>query len=161
MEQYIKLFKSFIYAFKGIISCVKNERNMRIHLVCCVYMYSILVFSDWWTLSATQWALIFICSAVVMMGELINTAVENAVDMVTREQNEFARKAKDAAAGAVLVAAVFSVLTGVAVLWQPEAFQAMLGYFKTHILMLVVFVLSLVPATLFIFFGFGNDDKNS
>ncbi|MCQ2463905.1 MAG: diacylglycerol kinase family protein [Clostridia bacterium] len=159
MEEYKKLFKSFFYAFRGIENYIKNERNMRIHLVCCIYMYSILIFSGWWTLSAVQWALIFIGSAVVLAGELVNTAVENTVDMFTNEKNEYARRAKDAAAGAVLVSAIFAVLTGIAVLWQPQAFNAMFGYFKTHILSLAVFVISLAPATLFIFFGFGNSEN--
>lgn len=161
MEKYRQLFKSFGYAFRGIADCILNERNMRIHLVCVIYMYGFLGLSDWFVLSSTQWAVIFLANALVFMGELINTAVENVVDLVTKEESDLARRAKDAAAGAVLVAAVFAVLTGVSVLWQPEAFRQLFTYFKTHLPVLAAFAVSIGVATLFIFFGIPGGKRGS
>ncbi|MGN0468063.1 MAG: diacylglycerol kinase family protein [Acutalibacteraceae bacterium] len=159
MEHYKALFKSFFYAFRGIVSTVRTERNMRIHLTCMIYMFSILIFSDWFVLSKGDWCAIVLACALVVCGELINTAIENVVDMVTDEYNEFAKKAKDAASGAVLVGAVGAVAVGLVVLLQPQAFKAMYHYFVQNPLMFLLFVLSLIPATLFIFLPFSSKEK--
>ncbi len=145
------LIKSFGYAFSGIFTCIRNERNMRIHLSVATYMFGFLGFFDWFTVSRTQYALLFIMCAVVMAGELVNTAVEQAVDLACRERNPFAKTAKDCAAGAVLISALFAVCCGIAVLWQPEAFRAMFAYYRTHWYMLLVLALSLAGTFLFIF----------
>ena len=153
MEHYKKLFMSFTYAFKGIFRTIANERNLRIHLTCVVYMVSILLFTDWFTLSRTDWAVLMLACSGVIGGEIVNTAIENAVNLASKEYTEYGKIAKDAAAGAVLVSAVFAVIVGVIILFQPEAFKAMFEYFKENLHMLAVLALSIIPATLFIFFG--------
>lgn len=153
MKHYRDLFKGFFYAFRGVFSTVKTERNMRIHITCIIYMLSILLSTDWFVLSKGDWcALIFAC-ALVLSGEVVNTAIENTVNMVTKEYNEYAKKAKDAASGAVLINAIFAVIIGLVVLLQPQAFKAMFEYFTQNPMMLALFVLSIILATLFIFFG--------
>lgn len=127
---------------------------MRIHLVCVVYMFSILLSTDWFTLAKSDWCVLLLASALVLSGEIINTAIENAVNLETREYNELAKKAKDAGSGAVLVNAVFAVIVGLVVLLQPQAFRQMYHYFVDNPLMFALFVLSIIPATLFIFYGF-------
>ena len=159
MDNYIKLFKSFFYAFRGIISTVNTERNMRIHLTCIIYMFGFLLLGDFFTLTKGDWCAILIACALVLSGEVINTAIENVVDMVTKDYNEYAKKAKDAASGAVLINAIFAVIIGLVVLFQPEAFKAMFEYFKENIMMLALLVLSIIPATLFIFFGLPTGKK--
>jgi diacylglycerol kinase len=153
MNEYKKLFRSFIYAFQGIGYVIKHERNFRIHLSCIIYMFSILLFSDWFTLTRTDYAVLLITSALVLSLEIVNTAVENAVNLYGEEHTKFGKIAKDAGAGAVLIAAIFAVLTGIAILLQPDAFMNMYVYFKDNPLMFVVFVLSIIPMTLFIFWG--------
>ena len=54
---------------------------MRVHLVCMIYMYSYLLIYDFFEVSRTQFAIIFIANAIVVMGELFNTAIEAVVDM--------------------------------------------------------------------------------
>ncbi len=154
MEHYLKLFRSFRYAFEGIFNTIKAERNLRIHITCLIYMFSILGFTDWFTLTRTDWAVLLIASGTVIAGELFNTAVENAVNLASEEKTEYGKLSKDAAAGAVLISAIFAVLCGIAILFQPEAFRRMFEYFISNIPMLIIAVLSLIPATLFIFFGF-------
>lgn len=148
------LFRSFKYAFEGIFSSVLSERNMRIHIVCMIYMYSFLSLTDWFVLSRTDWAILFIANAIVVMGELINTAIESAVDLATKEIKPLAKKAKDAAAGAVLVGAIFAVCTGIALLLQKEAFIKLYTYFSTHMVSLMIFIASLILACIFILKGF-------
>lgn len=156
MKNYRDLFKSFFYAFRGIVSTIQTERNMRIHLICIVYMFSILSLTDWFELTRLDWVTLVFASALVIAAELFNTAVENAVNLATGEHNEFAKKAKDAASGAVLVCAIGAVAVGLFVLLQPAAFSAMYHYFYSKPLMFALFALSIIPATLFIFFGFGK-----
>lgn len=163
MEKIKCLLLSFKYAFCGIWTAIKNERNMRIHTVCMIYMYSFLIFTDWFVLTSRDWALIFIANAIVIMGELVNTAVESVVDLVTSEKKPLAKIAKDTAAGAVLVGAIFAVLVGISVLGQKEAFIKLFDYFSTHIFSLVIFVISFVLACVFMLCGFpkrkGKEEK--
>lgn len=160
MENYIKLFKSFFYAFRGIVSTINTERNMRIHLTCIVYMFGFLLFGDFFVLSKGDWCAILIACALVLSGEVINTAIESIVDMVTQEYNEYAKKAKDAGSGAVLINAVFAVIIGLIVLFQPEAFRKMYIFFSDNLFLFVLLLLSIIPATLFIFFGLPKGRKS-
>lgn len=147
------LLKSFVYAGNGILWCLKNERNMRAHFSLCVYMYAYLLIYDFFTLSKTEWAIILLCNALVFSLEIVNTAVEKAVDLATEKQNPLAKISKDAAAGAVLVSAVFSVIVGLVILLQPDAFRAMAEYYKERIYLLVILALSLVLTFVFIIKG--------
>ena len=159
MESYKKLFLSFFYAFRGVAVSIGTERNLRVHLVCLCYMLGFLLGTDWFVLSRTDWALLLLAAGTVLAAELVNTAVEHAVDLATSEFTEHAKRAKDAAAGAVLVCAVFAVVVGLCILLQPEAFRQMFAYFKAYPGMLVLFVSSIVPASLFIFLPFGKKQK--
>ncbi len=153
MEHYKKLFMSFVYAFKGIFRTIVNERNLRIHITCVVYMVSILLLTDWFTLSRTDWAVLMLACGSVIGGEIVNTAIENAVNLASKEYTEYGKVAKDAAAGAVLISAIFAVIVGIIIMYQPAAFKAMYEYFTENPFMFAVFLISLIPATLFIFFG--------
>lgn len=154
------LIKSFGYAFRGIYQALKYERNMRIHFVCMIYMYSFLAVYDFFEITRTQLAIIFLANAAVIAAELVNTAVERTVDLASEKRTENGKIAKDTAAGAVLVCAIFAVATGIAILGQPEAFSEMFAYYREKPVMLAVFVLSIIPSTVFIFKGFSKDSAN-
>lgn len=145
------LWKSFGYAFAGIARTIRTERNMRIHLTFMVYMFTYLTVYDFFVVSRAQYALLFLSCALVLAGELINTAIENVVDLVEQKKNDFCKIAKDAAAGAVLVNALFAVAVGIAVLYQPPAFRALFDYYRTHPVMIAVLALSIAASLLFIF----------
>ena len=155
------LLKSFGYAFRGVFYALKHERNMRIHFVCMIYMYSFLLITDFFKITRTQFAIIFLANALVVSLELVNTAVERTVDLASTEWTANGKAATDTAAGAVLVSAIFAVLTGIMIMWQPEAFLGLYGYFKGHILYFVLFLLSLAVAFAFIFKGFPQMKKKS
>ena len=139
---------SFVYAIRGIFYCLHHERNMRIHFVCMAYMYFFLLGFDFFQLSRTQFAIIFLANAAVIMGELINTAVERTVDLHSKGKHPLAK-----AAGAVLVAAIGAVAAGVALLWQPPAFRALYQYYASHPGSLALFAASLVFSFAYIFIG--------
>lgn len=154
------LIKSFGYAFSGIFEALRYERNMRIHFVCMIYMYSFLFVYDFFEITRTQLAVIFLANMAVVAAELINTAVERTVDLASEEYTENGKVAKDTAAGAVLVCAIFAVATGIAILGQPEAFSQMFLYYRENPVMLFVFILSIILTTVFIFKGFGKASKD-
>ncbi len=144
--------KSFVYAFRGIVFAVANERNMRVHLCCLGYMMFFLLRYDFFEVSRTQAAILALAAALVIVAEYINTAVERAVDTASKgETSESARIAKDTAAGAVLVATFFAVAVGIIILYQPAAFSALFAYWMANPLSLVLFALSFVVAVLFMF----------
>ncbi len=147
------LLKSFVYAFRGITYCIAHERNMRIHLCFAVYMFGFLTVHDFFEVSKTQLALLFFVCGCVMALEAVNTAVEKAVDLSTDEINQITKISKDAAAGAVLIAAIAAVAVGISILWQPEAFIKMFVYYKENIPVLVGFILSFAASVIFVFAG--------
>ena len=144
--------KSFVYAFKGVAFGILNERNMRVHFTCLAYMAFFLLRYDFFQVSRTQAAILAIAAALVIVAEYINTAVERAVDTASKgERSENAQIAKDTAAGAVLIAALFSVVVGIIILYQPLAFKALFAYWAANPLSVVLFVLSFIVTTLFMF----------
>lgn len=110
------LYKSFRYAFEGIFTGIRKERNMKIH---CMAMILVIIAGIVFRISAIKWCICLILFALVMSLELVNTALEAVVDLVTEERKPLAKLAKDTAAGAVLTAAIFSAITG-CILFIPE-----------------------------------------
>lgn len=103
------LHKSFGYAFEGIFTCIRNERNMKIHIT----VAALVVIAGWILgLSVTEWCICLGLFGLVMALELVNTAVEAVVDLVTAERHPLAKTAKDTAAGAVLIAAIMAAIVG-------------------------------------------------
>ncbi len=151
--EFAKFFKSFTYAFSGVKYCLKKERNLRFHIVFLCYMFGILLSTDWFTLTRTDYAVLAVVSALVITSEVINSAVENAVNLASEEYTQYGKIAKDAAAGAVLVAAVFAVVTGFVILFQKDAFVSMYNFFINKPQMFLILLVSLIPALIFIFWG--------
>lgn len=106
------LIKSFACAVKGIIWVAASQRNMKIHLAAAA---AVLVAAIRFEINCLEAALVFFAMALVMVAEMVNTAVEKTVDLVTTEYHPLAGRAKDAAAGAVLLSACFSVVIGIIV----------------------------------------------
>lgn len=106
------LLKTLSYGFNGIFYTLRHERNMVIHfLVMILVIIAGIVFK----ITFVEWGICFVLFALVLSLELMNTALENVVDLVTEEKKAKAKVAKDAAAGAVLVAALFSVIIGISI----------------------------------------------
>ncbi len=151
MKDVKSLFKSFVYAFKGFGWMITHERNFRIHLTCLVYMFYYLLRYDFFTVSRTEFAILLLASGLVIGGEMINSGIEKADDSVSKEKKDTIAVSKDVSAGAVLVFAVFAVLCGVAILWQPEAFKMLFEHYSENPIYILWFVLSVAVFTLFIF----------
>lgn len=103
------LYQSFRYAFEGIFAGIKKERNMKIH---CTAMVLVIIVGLVVKLSTVEWCICFILFGLILALELVNTAVEAVVDLVTEEKRPLAKLAKDTAAGAVLIAAIMAAIAG-------------------------------------------------
>jgi diacylglycerol kinase (ATP) len=103
------LVTSFNYAFEGIIYVVRTQRNMRVH-----FAGALLVLPLGVALGVTRFELLALLLSVsfVLIAEMLNTALEKAIDVATNSFDPLARTAKDVAAGAVLVAAVNATFVG-------------------------------------------------
>ncbi len=102
-----KQARSFRNAFRGIVVAIQQETHCKIHLLATI---AVIVLGILLHIALNERIVIFICIAMVWCLELINTAIENIVDMVSPERQERARNIKDIAAGAVLFAAICSVI---------------------------------------------------
>lgn len=105
--------RSFEHAYRGLIYAVRTQRNMRFHVVVAalVLVASLLV-----GVSKLELAVLVLVIVVVFVTEMINTALEFAVDLVTKEYHPLAKLSKDVSAGAVLVSSVGAVLVGYLIL---------------------------------------------
>lgn len=104
-----KLINSFKYAFNGIISATKTERNLKIHLSIATL---VIIFGIIFKLNKIEWLICLICIMSVISAELINTAIEITVDIAMPKINNNAKRAKDISAASVLILAIFSALIG-------------------------------------------------
>lgn len=101
--------RSFGHAFRGLKVLLQTQANARIHAVATVLVLAAgLMFG----ISLLEWALIVLAILCVWVAEAINTAIEFLVDLASPEAHPLAGNAKDAAAGAVLVAAIGAALIG-------------------------------------------------
>jgi diacylglycerol kinase (ATP) len=112
----IERLTSFRDAFHGIGTLLKYEHNARIHLFIFVI---VIIAGILLRIPGTEWLAIFFVSGLVFMSECFNTAVEYLSDLITDEENENIRKAKDVAAAGVLISAAISAVTGL-IIFVPE-----------------------------------------
>jgi diacylglycerol kinase len=106
------LFASFGCAVQGIFQAFRQEANLRIHFAAAALAATAgFVFK----LSAGEWAVLLLAITLVIFAELINTALEANVNLVTKKRRPEAKLAKDAAAGAVLFTTFNAVLIGLLV----------------------------------------------
>ncbi len=101
---------SFRFAFQGLADVLRSQPNARIHLVITVLVTGA---GFYFGLSRLEWVAVTICIALVSGLEALNTALEYLTDLVSPEYHSLAGKAKDAAAAAVLLAALGAVVVGV------------------------------------------------
>ena len=103
------LLDSFNNAIKGIIETARTERNMKIHLTVAVLVLIACFFFD---ISKIEVLIVGICVTMVIAAQLINTAIEAAIDMTTNYYHPLAKVAKNAAAARVFITAVGAVICG-------------------------------------------------
>lgn len=115
---------SMEFAITGVLTAFKEERNMRKHLVSAILaIVAGLIFQ----VSAMEWLFLFLAIFLVIAFEIVNSAIENVVDLASDYHfSMLAKNAKDMAAGAVLVISGYAVLTGL-IIFVPKIWSLILG----------------------------------
>lgn len=103
------LINSFKYACMGIKSAIKSEKNMKIHVLATLIVTALGFILG---LKPLEWVACILSIVIVISSEMLNTAIETVVDLVSPNINPLAKKAKDIAAGSVLVMAIGAFLVG-------------------------------------------------
>ena len=111
-----KFINSFTYPIKGLRYAYKNEQNLAFD----VWMALIVViFGFLFKVNKYEWAILVLTIGLVISCELINTAIEAVVDLVTEEYHPLAKVAKDTSAAAVLVFAIVAIIVGL-IIFVPK-----------------------------------------
>ncbi len=110
-----KLIDSFNAAVEGIVYVLKTQRNMRIHFISAALVLILSV-----ALKMAVWDMLFLLSAVVLvlLAEMINTAIELAIDLIKDTYHPLARAVKDVSAGAVFIVSLYAVCVGYLVFFK-------------------------------------------
>lgn len=111
-----KFVHSLSAAGSGIWFAIRTQRHMQIHLVAAAAACGIGFMVS---LTSLEWAIILLTIALVIGFEMVNTAIEQAVDLASPDIHPVAKAAKDVAAGAVLLAAIAAVAIGILILGPP------------------------------------------
>lgn len=99
----------FGYAFNGLWYALRTQVNMRVHLSIAVLAILLGILLH---ISAVEFAIIFVVITIVFVAEMFNTVFELSIDLSSPEYHPLAKLAKDVAAGAVLLSAIFAVIVG-------------------------------------------------
>ena len=113
------LIKTFQHAFCGILTSFVIGRNIKVHYIAAL---AAILGGLYFGISKVEFLIILLVSAQVICLEMVNTAIERTVDLVTVEYHLYAKIAKDIAAGAVLVAAIFATIIG-GIIFLPYIFK--------------------------------------
>lgn len=110
MVNHKTLLNSFTYSFEGVFHVIRYNQNMRIHIIAAIL---VIIASVIFKVTPFEMGILGIMILLVIMAEMINTAIEEMVDLIVTEHKRQAKIAKDVASGMVLVTAIGSVIVGI------------------------------------------------
>lgn len=140
---YYNLIRSFRFAVRGIGYALKHERNLRIHFSVTAFVLYFTI--RYYNLSETQYAVLFLAIGLVIVCEMLNTALEKTVDLANPDYNRLAKISKDVAAGAVLTATATAAVIGGLLLWKPDSLLRIGGDILDNILIwLLVLIIEIL-----------------
>lgn len=116
MFSFRKRALSFKFAFNGLKAFFKNEHNSWIHACAAIFC---IIAGFYFKITVTEWCLLVFAIGLVFIAEIINSAIENAVDLFSMQYSKKAESAKDMAAAGVLTAAIVSVIIGI-IIFLPK-----------------------------------------
>ncbi len=113
MHSITKSIKSFKHAIKGVVFVIKNENNFRVHLFAALL---VIITGFFIKFSLKEWLVMTVLIGLVLVTEIINTAIEKLVNFVSPGYHKQAGTVKDISAGAVLVAALVALIGGLIII---------------------------------------------
>lgn len=107
------LFKNTKYALDGLAHALKTESSFRLELFCAIFIISLIIYID---TSITNKLILTVTGILVLIVELINSAIENVVDLVTKDIKPLAKSAKDIGSTAVMFSIILHVCCWIIIL---------------------------------------------
>lgn len=150
------LVDSFNHAINGIIHSVRTQRNMKIHMFAAICVLGACFFYD---ISKVEFLILAVTITMVISAELINTAIEYAIDSTTNFYHPLAKIAKNAAAGGVLITAVNAILVGYIIFWDKlnrATFEVVNKIKNSHPYMIFIALIIVCIATIIVKAIFGE-----
>lgn len=114
-----RFFKSFTYAFAGLKYAFLYEQNLMVHIIVSIFVFFL---GFYFQISIFEWIILLLLMGLVIGTELINTAIEATVDLVSKEIHPLAKIAKDTAAASVMVFALIALIIGI-LLFLPKVME--------------------------------------
>lgn len=110
-----RLLKSFIYAFRGLRKVFKEEQNLRVQ---SIFAFFVICLGFYFHVSSTEWCFLILSIGLVILMEILNSAVERITDVLKPRLNTYVKEIKDIMAAAVLLSSFLSVFIGLIVFWH-------------------------------------------
>lgn len=145
-----RLLDSFGFALNGILYCLRTQRNMRIHAVAAIGVILISLTSR---LQRTDIIMLSFAVSLVIICEMINTAIEKSIDLFTDKYHPLAKIAKDVAAGAVFIAAANSIFIGYLVFFNrlmPGTERVINKIIESRLHVIVITIMAILALVVFI-----------
>jgi len=118
MIKIARLLKSFQYAFRGLVKVFREEQNLRVQTLVGFFA---LVLAWYFRVSAMEWCLLIIVSVLVLLTEIVNSAVERVADVLKPRIHTYVKEIKDIMAAAVMLASGLAIVIG-AIIFLPYIF---------------------------------------
>jgi diacylglycerol kinase (ATP) len=150
--------ESFNFAIEGVLEAIKTERHMKFHVLAT---FIVIILSILYGVTQSEVAILSITISLVWIAELVNTAIENSIDIVCKAYNPLAKKAKDMAAGAVFIATINSLIVGYTVFHNKidivfkDTFESLKGSYN-HIFVIILFIVVVVVIWIKSYFNKGT-----
>lgn len=109
-----RLLKSFVYAFRGLFKVFREEQNLRVQAIVAILVFILAWFFN---VSNLEWCILFLVIAIVILMEIINSAIERITDVLKPRINSYVKEIKDIMAAAVMTASVIAVIIGILIFW--------------------------------------------
>lgn len=109
-----RLLKSFIYAFRGLFKVFREEQNLRVQAAISIL---VIILAWFFNITNIEWSILFLAISIVILMEIINSAIERITDVLKPRINNYVKEIKDIMAAAVMTASVIAVIIGILIFW--------------------------------------------
>jgi undecaprenol kinase len=114
MIKFGRLLKSFNYALRGLVKTFREEQNLRLQAIAGLI---ILILAFYYQVARWEWLILILIISLVILMEIINSAVERVTDVLKPRLNGYVKEIKDIMAAAVVVASIVSIIMGLVIFW--------------------------------------------
>lgn len=118
MIKFTRLIKSFQYAFRGLAKVFREEQNLRVQVTAGVFAFVLALYLG---INSTEWCILIVVSTIVLLMEIVNSAVERVTDVLKPRIHTYVKEVKDIMAAAVMLASILAVIVGI-IIFYPYLF---------------------------------------